>query len=419
MRLSATGVMLFCLTLACPLFLDSVSAQVSEEPAPPAAPEVAPEDVPDPSGDSAPAAPPEEPSSPVGQVPVPVLNALRKAVLAAPTSAIDRSRLSEALYRMGDLDAALEESRAAVKLEPKDATLQLQLGLLLMAKQDWRTAATALAEAVQLDPALTQGHYSLGSAQYTLGNRKGAMQSYRRALELEPVFPDARYRLALLLKLANQHEEAGRLMEQAAFGGIPQAQYFMGNAYRNGQGMPKDLRLAIHWWMQAAHLGHQPAAETLSQFRRQALSPQQSERRRGEALEAFRQYRDMLWVDFPDLPRTADGQPLGSVLLENLGTARGIPMLLTEALALSETAHEQLAILYEAGLDQRLAQYDPRILDYFQTTAADGFIPSKKALARIYGNGLGVPADVARAKTLLKGLPKAEAKALLGEITAQ
>jgi TPR repeat protein len=320
---------------------------------------------------------------------------------------------------MGDLDAALEESRIAVKLQPKDPYLHLQLGIMLMARQDWRTAATALTEAVQLDPALPQAHYSLGSVQYTLGNKKAAIQSYRQALELQPYFPDARYRLALILKLANQHEEAARLMEQAAFGGIPQAQYFMGHAYKNGQGMPKDLPLAIHWWALAADLGHQPAAESLSQLRRQALSLQQSERRRGEALEAFRQYRDMLWADFPDLPRTADSQSLGVALLEHPEGAKGVPILLTEALALSEMAHERLADLYETGLDQRLPQYDPRILACLQTTATDGFVPAKKALARIYGKGLGVSPDLQKAKAWLKGLPKQEAKAVLDEIAAQ
>ena len=415
MRRSLTGVVLVCGALGGPPFLLSVPAQPSEEPAPSMVPEVSPE----PSEDSARTAPPKEPAPAEDPGPVLVLNELRKAVIAAPASAMDRSRLADALYRMGDLDAALEESRAAVKLQPGDAALQLQLGIMLIAKQDWRTAATALTQAVQLDPGFTQAHYILGNAYYTLGNRKAAMQSYRRALDLQPLFPDARYRLALLLKLASQHEEAGRLMEQAAFGGIPQAQYFMGNAYKNGQGFPKDLPLAIHWWTRAADLGHPPAAETLSQFRRQALSPQQSERRRVEALEAFRQYRDMLWADFPDVPRSADAQSLGVALLEHSRAMNGIAILLAEASALSEPAHERLVSLYETGLDQHLAQYDPRVLASLQATAADGFIPAKRSLARIYGKGLGVPADMPKAKALLKGLPKPDAKALLDEITAQ
>lgn len=408
MHLRPAFIILLCAALAAPC-VQTILAQTSEEPAPAAAEE---------PSEKSPSAQPAEQALQRESDPVLDLTQLRKAVLAAPGSAADRSLLADRLYRMGDLDAALEESRAAVRLQPKEAPLQLQLGIMLIAKQDWRAAATALTEAVQLDPVSAQAHYSLANVQYTLGNRKAAMQSYRRALELQPLFPDARYRLALILKLSNQQDEAARLMEQAAFGGIPQAQYFMGNAYKNGQGMPKDLPLAIHWWMQAADLGHEPATESISQLRRQALSPQQSERRRAEILEGFRQFRDMLWADFPDMPRTADSRSVGITLLEDPQSTKGVSVLQTEALALSEPAHERLAQVYETGLDQRLAPYDPRILTCLQATAGDGFVPAKKLLARIYGKGLGVPLDLQKAKNLLKGLPKPEAKALLDEIAA-
>jgi TPR repeat protein len=156
----------------------------------------------------------------------------------------------------------------------------------------------------------------------------------------------------------------------------------------------------------------------LSHLRKQALSPDQTERRRKEALEAFRLYRDSLWTEYPDTRRSGDNQSLGIALLSETQTTNGVMALLAEALALSEPAHEELARLYEAGLDTRVAQYDPRILSCFQTTAADGFIPAKKSLARIYGKGLGVAPDLPRARALLKGLPKQDIKTMLDDITA-
>lgn len=344
------------------------------------------------------------------------LSELRGAVRASPDSADDRLRLAQGLYRIGDLDAALDECRVAIQLNPDEANAHLQLGVILMAKQDWRAAATALTDAILLDPQLTHAHYSLGSVQYSLGNLKAAIQSYRRALELQPNFPDARYRLALVLKLTNRNQEAAQFMEEAARGGVPQAQYFMGNAYRNGQGVDKNLAQAIRWWTKAIEFGHQRAGESLSQLRRQALSSDQPERRRKEALEAFRQYRDNLWNDYPEIPRNDEHPSLGVALLTDTQATLGMTALFAEALALSEPAHEELAHLYETGLDTRLAQFDPRILSCFQTTAADGFIPAKKSLARIYGKGLGVASDLQKAKAMLKGLPKQEMKAILDEI---
>ncbi|HXC65849.1 MAG TPA: hypothetical protein VN638_00435, partial [Nitrospiraceae bacterium] len=85
-------------------------------------------------------------------------------------------------------------------------------------------------------------------------------------------------------------------------------------------------------------------------------------------------------------------------------------------LALGEDAHDELARLYETGIDTSLARFDRRILACFATTAADGFIPAKKALARIYGRGLGVAQDLQKAEMVLKGLPKEEINAVLDEI---
>ena len=347
------------------------------------------------------------------------LGELRSTVRMLPNSADDRLKLAQGLYRIGDLDAALDECRVSLKLQSNNARAYLQLGVILLAKQDGHAAAIALMEAILLDPELTHAHYSLGSVQYSLGNLTAAIQSYRRALELQPNFPDARYRLALVLKLTNRHQEAAQFMEEAAIGGVPQALYFMGNAYRNGQGVEKNLPLAIRWWTNAVEFGQQRAAESLSQLRRQALSPDQSDRRRKDASEAFRQYRDELWTAYPDTERIDQTESLGIALLKDGQASDGVTALFAEAFALSETAHDELARLYETGLDTSLAQFDTRILTCFGTTAADGFIPSKKALARIYGKGLGVTPDMQKAKALLKGLSKQEMKEVLDEIAGR
>ena len=404
------------------------SSEPAPAPVPPdeqASPELLPRESPLPSSEAPPAPVPTDTHQLPTLLPleqedaVMALGELRNAVLASPDSADDRLKLAQGLYRVGDLDAAIEECRAALKLKSNNARAYLQLGITLMAKQDGHEAALALMEAIMLDPELTQAHYSLGSIQYSLGNLPAAIQSYRRALELQPSFLDARYRLALALKLTNRHQEAAQLMENAAVGGIPQAQYFMGNAYRNGQGVEKNLTLAIRWWIKAVEFGQQRAAESLSQLRRQALSSDQSERRRKDAIEGFRQYRDELWADYPDTARTDPRDSLGIALLKDSQAFNGVTTLFAEAYALSETAHDELARLYETGLDTRLAQFDKRILTCFAITAADGFIPAKKTLARIYGNGLGVTPDLQKAKAILKGLPKQEMKEVLDEIAGR
>ena len=341
---------------------------------------------------------------------------LRRTIRLLPNDPDYRLKLAGALSRVGDLDAAVEECRAAIKLQPDDGNAHLQLGLMLMAKQEWRAAASALGEAIRLDPNLSHAHYSLGSVYYSLGNVTAAVQSYRRTLELHPHFPDAHYRLALSLRVAGRMQEAVRHLETAAAGGVPQARLFLANAYQNGQGVEKNLGLAVFWWMQAADLGQQPAADSLSKVRRQALSSESTKQRRIELQSALQVYRNTLWNDFPDISRPTQQQSLGKVLLEQGRADDAVPVLLKECLALSEEAHAELAILYETGWEQSLEPYDKSILACFESTSADGFDPAKKILARIYAKGLGLNVDVPRAKILLKGLSKQETQSLLDEL---
>jgi TPR repeat protein len=343
------------------------------------------------------------------------LGEARGAVRVAPGDAASRLALARALSRIGDLDAAMEECRAAIKLAPDDAKAHLQLGTLLIAKQDWRAAASVLHEAVRLDPGLTDAHYSLGSVHYSLGHLQAAVQSYRQALTLQPYFPDARYRLALLLKLSKHDQEAAALMEEAAIGGVQQAQFFLGNAYKSGQGVEKDLGKAVFWWAKAAEYRYQPSADLLSKLRRQALSPDQPDRKRKDAQDAFLAYRRQLWEEFREYSPTTDDESIGIRLLNDRRTDVAVPTLLKECHALSEAAQVELARLYETGRDDVLPPHDHTILACFELTAADGFVPARRTLARIYGKGIGLQPDVSKAKAMLKGLPKQEANALLAE----
>lgn len=344
------------------------------------------------------------------------LSELRGAARTFPADAAARLKLAQGLYRIGDLDAALDECRIALKLQPNHPEALLQLGIMLMAKQDGHAAATALMEAILLNPELTHAHYSLGSVQYSLGNLKAAAQSYRRALELQPHFPDARYRLALVLKLTNHDQEAAQFMEEAAAGGVPQAQFFSGNAYKSGQGVAKNLGRAVFWWTRAVEFGHQPAADALAKLRRQALSGDQTDRRRNEALDGFRAYRALLREEFPDYSRSGDSDTVGTALLKDNRTDVAVPVLLQESYALSDVALAELAGLYEAGWGRHLAPFDKKIFACIETLAAEGFAPAKQALARIYGLGLGVAPDRVKAKASLKGLPKSDVTALIDEL---
>lgn len=344
------------------------------------------------------------------------LGALRRAIRLLPDVPEYRLQLADALMRLGELDSAIEECRAAIRLQQDDGRAHLQLGLLLSAKQDWHAAASALKEALRLEPNLSQAHYSLGTVHYSLGDVASAIQSYRRTLELRPHFLDAHHHLGLLLRVTGQMRGAIPHLETAAVGGVPQARLFLGNAYKDGQGVEKNLGLAIYWWMQAIELGEQTSFLSLSKLRRQTLAPGLTTLQRAELLKGFQAYRTLLWNDYPDMSRVSDRQSLGKALLAQGRGDDAIWALLKEGVTLSEEAHTLLATLYEAGFNPYLKPFDRRILTCFETTAADGFNSAKTLLARIYATGLGVDADIQKAKAILTGLPKKEAQAILREL---
>jgi tetratricopeptide (TPR) repeat protein len=328
-------------------------------------------------------------------------------------------KLGNALFQLGDTDGAIDEYRTALRFHPTTAQGHLDLGTALMAKQDWRGAVSELQEAIRLDPSLTQAHYSLGTIQYTRGNVQSAIQAYQEALRQKPDFAEAHYRLGLVLKLAGREKEAAQELEAAALAGLAKAQYFLGNAYRSGQGVEKNQVMSITWWSRAFEQGLPEAAQALTQLRRLAAirGPLQTKQSKAAA-EAFRDYCDQLWLEFPDLDRDHSGETLGTTLLKLGRTADALPVLLREAYALNDVAHAALVQLYERGLDGQLPPHGQWIFTFLDTTAGDGVLASKLAMARIYGKGEGVAADLAKAMGYLKGVPKDDAKRLLDELTS-
>src|SRR5437762_474440 len=100
------------------------------------------------------------------------------------------------------------------------------------------------------------------------GDVAGAIEAYRRVLAREPRAQDARYNLALVLRLARRDAEATPEFLAAAEAGLPRAQYFAGAAYASGAGVEFDLVAAITWWTRGAEQGVTQADEALAQIGR-------------------------------------------------------------------------------------------------------------------------------------------------------
>ena len=347
------------------------------------------------------------------------LTQARQALHLEPDAQEPRLILGRTLFQLGDTDGAIDEYRTALRFHPVVAQAHLDLGTALMAKQDWRSAMSELQEAVRLDPDLVQAHYSMGTIHYTRGNIQSAIKAYQEALRLKPDFAEAHYRLGLVLKVAGREKEAAQELESAALAGLAKAQYFLGNAYRSGQGLEKSQVMAITWWARAFEQGLPEAAQALTQLRRLAVAKGHLQTKQSKAAaEAFRNYCDQLWLDFPDLDHNQAAETVGTTLLKQGRIAEALPVLLREAYALNDISHAALVQLYEEGLDGQLPPHGQWVMSYLESTAADGSIPSRTALARIYAKGLGLEPDLAKAKSYLRGLPREDVKRILDEVAS-
>jgi Flp pilus assembly protein TadD len=110
---------------------------------------------------------------------------LQKFIAEKPDVAFAHFQLAYACTALKRIDEAQAEYEKAIALDPKMAEAQLNLGILLLAK-DPVAAVAPLRKAVELLPAQSRPRYLLGLAQQRSGDIAGAAESFEGASRLDP-----------------------------------------------------------------------------------------------------------------------------------------------------------------------------------------------------------------------------------------
>jgi len=134
----------------------------------------------------------------------------RAALRLKPGFAGAHTSLGIALYDKGDPEGAIAEFRMALSFEPGDAKTHANLGLALQAKGDLNGALAEIRTALRLEPDYAMAHNNLGTMLRAKGDQEGAIAEYRAALRLEPDNASAHYNLGNALKAKNKGTEAAR-----------------------------------------------------------------------------------------------------------------------------------------------------------------------------------------------------------------
>ena len=149
----------------------------------------------------------------------------------APRNPEIQNVLGEALERIGALDAAIAAYRAALQANPQFRQASNNLILALVKAGKGEEAVQRARDLVAQAPNDPDRYFTLGLAQ-SEQNVEDAMNSFRRALEINPGHALARYNLALALNRTDRTREAIDEMKRAlAIDDRAETHYMLGVMY--------------------------------------------------------------------------------------------------------------------------------------------------------------------------------------------
>jgi Flp pilus assembly protein TadD len=111
---------------------------------------------------------------------------LEKVLAEKPDFAYAHFQLAYVYTALKRMDDARGEYERAISLDPKMAEAYLNLGLLLLDKQQYAAAVVPLRKAVELLPAQSRPRSLLGVALERSGDEAGAAESFEAVLRLDP-----------------------------------------------------------------------------------------------------------------------------------------------------------------------------------------------------------------------------------------
>ena len=95
-------------------------------------------------------------------------------------------QLSQAYLRLRSIQAAYNELRETVALDPSNSDAQLQLATLLIASKKYDEAKAAATKVLKAEPNNVRAHQILGDQSALTGDFAGATREFRTAIELDP-----------------------------------------------------------------------------------------------------------------------------------------------------------------------------------------------------------------------------------------
>ena len=125
------------------------------------------------------------------------------------------NQLGNTMADLGQLDAAADYFRRAIKLNPKEPEFLVNLATILKKQRQWDEARQYLAQALAIEPDNALAHGTLATILDAQKNPQEAVKEYKIALQLNPYDGVAYNNLGVNLMAANRPAEAQPYFQKA------------------------------------------------------------------------------------------------------------------------------------------------------------------------------------------------------------
>ena len=119
------------------------------------------------------------------------------------------------MYQQGNIEVAAEMSKKLIKEYPKEFLLHNILGVYQEAKGDLKGAMNSYQKAIIINPNIPELQFNLGAMLYALNDNKGAINHYEKAIKLNPRFTEAFFNLGITYQSQFDYDLALKFYEQA------------------------------------------------------------------------------------------------------------------------------------------------------------------------------------------------------------
>jgi tetratricopeptide (TPR) repeat protein len=157
----------------------------------------------------------------VEKQPAKALSRVQEQIAKVPQNGDMYSLLADLQMSTGDAKGALASSEKAMQLNPTDSTAVMAYSRAVISSGDTGKAVAKWQQWTKDHPTDVRGFTLLGALQESQGDRNGAMDSYKKALAIQPDQPVAANNLAYLMVNTGQNLDVALSLAQVARRGMP------------------------------------------------------------------------------------------------------------------------------------------------------------------------------------------------------